>query len=189
MAPYSTLKMCMISCNIVYEVIMMRTNIDIDKRKHILEYRGKLAWSGDLRRDEKDSGDGVLVDTSVWIDFFNGTKSPHAEALVGFIEAKVNVWTMPAILQELLQGFQSDSDFEIARDLLMAYPIIKADLIEAAIGAATLYRTARKQGITIRKSNDCLIAWYAIKAGLPILHKDRDFDALPGVTKLAIADI
>ena len=52
-----------------------------------------------------------------------------------------------------------------------------------------LYRTARKHGITVRKSNDCLIAWYAIQAGLPILHKDRDFDALSGVTGLKIADI
>jgi len=132
---------------------------------------------------------GVLVDTSVWIDFFNGTASPHADALAGFIESKVSVFIVPVILQELLQGFQSDRDFETARDLLLAYPIIETDLVEAAIGAAMLYRTVRKHGITIRKSNDCLIAWYAIRAGLPILHKDRDFDALSGVTRLRVADI
>ncbi len=132
---------------------------------------------------------GVLVDTSVWIDFFNGTPSAHADALAGFIESKLNVWITPTILQELLQGFQSDSDFETARDLLLAYPIIDADPAEGAIGAAALYRTARKHGITVRKSNDCLIAWYAIQAALPILHKDRDFDALSRVTGLEIAYI
>jgi predicted nucleic acid-binding protein len=129
----------------------------------------------------------VLVDTSVWIDFFNGTSSPHADTLAGFIESEVRVWLVPTILQELLQGFQSDSDFETARDLLLAYPIIKADPVEAAIGAAALYRTVRKHGITVRKSNDCLIAWYAIQADFPILHKDRDFTALSGVTRLKIA--
>jgi predicted nucleic acid-binding protein len=145
--------------------------------------------SGKLPRQKEFSPGSLIKIFAKWIDFFNGTTSPHADALVGFIEADVGVWIMPTILQELLQGFQNDSDFEIVRDLLLAYPIIEADPVEAAIGAATLYRTARKYGITIRKSNDCLIAWYALQAGLPILHKDRDFEALSSITKLELARI
>lgn len=129
---------------------------------------------------------GVLVDTSVWIEFFNGTSSQYANKLSELIESEVVVWTTPTILQEILQGFKSDNDFETARELLHAYPLIKADPVEAAIGSAMLYRTARKNGITIRRSNDCLIAWYAIKADLPIFHKDRDFDKLTMMCELEV---
>ncbi len=132
---------------------------------------------------------GMLVDTSVWIDFFNGIDSAQADALSEYIEAGLDIWITPTILQELLQGFSVDRDFKIARDLLLAHPIIKLDPVEAALGAATLYRTARKSGITIRKSNDCLIAWYAIQAELPVLHKDRDFDLLTKVTELKTVKI
>lgn len=131
---------------------------------------------------------GVLVDTSVWIEFFNGSSSRYADRLYELIESEVVVWIVPTILQEIIQGFKSDNDFQIANELLQAYPVIKADPIEAAVGAATLYRAARKKGVTIRRSNDCLIAWYAIQADVPIFHKDRDFDKLTGMCELKTFD-
>lgn len=129
---------------------------------------------------------GVVVDTSVWIDFFNGVDSTQTTLLSGLIQNDFPIWITATILQELLQGFQSDSDFNTARSLLLAHSMAEADPVMAAIGAASLYRSARKKGQTIRKSNDCLIAWHCIYLDLPILHKDRDFDSLSTVSNLKI---
>lgn len=117
----------------------------------------------------------VLVDTSVWIDFFNGVKSLQSDILVEYIKLSYSIYLCPVILQEILQGFKSEKDYNKAKELLLEFPFIFSDPIEAAIGAADLYRNLRKKGVTIRKSNDCLIAYYAIRHNIPILFKDRDF--------------
>lgn len=113
-------------------------------------------------------------------------ESTQALLLVGLVTDDFPIWITPTILQELLQGFRSDQDFNIARSLLLVHHMAEANLVMAAIGAASLYRSARKKGQTIRKSNDCLIAWYCIHLDLPILHKDRDFDSLSLVSDLKV---
>ena len=127
----------------------------------------------------------VLVDTSVWIEFFNGVKSKESDLLSKYIKLSYPIFLCPVILQEILQGFRSDNDYEKCKELLLEFPFIHVNTIDMAIGAADIYRTLRKRGITIRKSNDCLIAFYALSHKIPILFKDRDFSMIhkhiPGV--------
>lgn len=120
----------------------------------------------------------VIVDTSVWIDFFKGNETDQVGLLTEYIKKDHTVYLCPVILQELLQGIPKNKQFQQIRDYLLAFKILNDDPIEMAISAAELYRSLRKKGITIRKSNDCLIAQYAIKHSLKVLHRDRDFDLI-----------
>ena len=132
---------------------------------------------------------GILVDTSVWVDFFNGTESREERLLTGRLEVDEPVYLCPTILQEILQGFRSDADYEAARESLLSFPLVSPDPVRMAVKAADLYRSLRKQGLTIRKSNDCLIAAAAIEGDLPICFKDRDFGIISLHTELRIADL
>ena len=129
---------------------------------------------------------GVLIDTSVWIDFFNGAPSKEADLLSEYIESEYPIYICPTILQEILQGFNRDKDYAIAKNLLLAFPILETDPIESAIEAAGIHRKLRKIGKTIRKSNDCLIAYHAITHNVSILHRDRDFSIMADHTKLKV---
>ncbi|MDH5398967.1 MAG: PIN domain nuclease [Cyclobacteriaceae bacterium] len=120
----------------------------------------------------------LLVDTSVWICFFNGINCPETDLLSTYLEQDGPIYICPTILQEVLQGIRDDKQYAEVREYLLALPILNDDGVEMALSAAGLYRSLRKKGKTIRKSNDCLIAQYAIKHGLKVLHRDRDFDLL-----------
>lgn len=120
----------------------------------------------------------VLADTSVWINFFNGVDSKEVEVLIRYIESDWPVYLCPTIVQEVLQGINNHKQFKEVLDSLLAFNILNDDGVEMAVSAANLYRWLRKRGITIRKSNDCLIAQYAIKHSLQVLHQDRDFDLI-----------
>lgn len=122
--------------------------------------------------------DPLLVDTSVWINFFNGIESTEVSTLTSYIENDDPIFLCPTIIQEVLQGIKNDRQFKEVRDDLLAFNILNDDGVEMAISAAKRYRTLRKKGVTIRKSNDCLIAQYAIKYALEVLHQDRDFDLI-----------
>jgi len=119
-----------------------------------------------------------LFDTSVWIDFFAGRNSKEVELLTRFLEEDTFVCTCPVIIQEILQGIKNENTFQQIKESLLALPVLAVDQMEAAIGAAQIYRQLRKKGITIRKSNDCLIAFYALKNGAEVIHCDRDFDLI-----------
>ncbi len=120
----------------------------------------------------------VLADTSVWINFFNGVDSKEVEVLIRYIENDWPVYLCPTIVQEVLQGIKNDKQFKEVLGSLLAFNILNDDGVEMAVSAANLYRWLRKRGITIRKSNDCLIAQYAINHSLQVLHQDRDFDLI-----------
>jgi predicted nucleic acid-binding protein len=120
----------------------------------------------------------ILADTSVWINFFNGTESPEVKILTDYIQNDYPVYLCPVIIQEILQGIADEDHFHDIKEYLLAFPILQNDAVDMAIAAATLYRSLRKKGITIRKSNDCLIAQYAIQHSLKVLHQDRDFDLI-----------
>ena len=129
----------------------------------------------------------ILVDTSVWIDFFNiKTTSPESEKLQKIIESHDAICICPIIYQEILQGIRDDKIFEEIKSLLSDYNMINIDIIEVTNYAVNLYRVLRKRGITIRKPVDCLIASYAILGDLYLLHKDRDFTEIAKVYKLKI---
>ena len=120
----------------------------------------------------------LLADTSVWINFFKGIESKEVTILTKYIENDNPIFLCPTIVQEVLQGINSDKQFREIKKYLLAFNILNDDGLEMAISAAILYRSLRKKGITIRKSNDCLIAQYAINHSLHVLHQDRDFDLI-----------
>jgi predicted nucleic acid-binding protein len=123
----------------------------------------------------------VLVDTSVWIEVFRRSSSFKLEAVVDFED----VVTCLPVIQEVLQGFRDESAFQLARDAIYSLPVIESPLgrpvIDDAIG---LYRSARRAGVTVRSGVDCLIAACAIRSGLPVMHRDRDFDKLARISPL-----
>ena len=117
----------------------------------------------------------ILVDSSVWIDYFNGTASPQTDKLDDLLGHQP-LAIGDLILTEVLQGFQYDRDFTRARHLLTSLTLISIGGPEIAIAAAQNYRYLRKQGVTVRKTIDTLIATCCIENGHDLLHSDRDFD-------------
>ena len=128
----------------------------------------------------------VVVDTSVWIDALNGRKTRQAQLLEQLIDNNAPVVLCPVIIQEILQGIKEDADFMLVKENLSGFEILTIDPVDAAYGAASIYRSARKHGITIRKSNDCLIAFYCISCEAVLLHNDGDFNKIARYTALKI---
>jgi hypothetical protein len=120
----------------------------------------------------------VLVGTSVWIDALNGRETRHTKLLGELIGADAPIVLCPVIIQEILQGIKEDKQFSEVKESLSGFEVLTIDPVEAAYGAASLYRSVRKQGITIRKSNDCLIAFYSIFCKATLLHNDEDFNRI-----------
>lgn len=127
----------------------------------------------------------VLVDTSVWVDFFNGKMTDETEKLDHYLSSTVIV-VGDLILAEVLQGFRSDKDYRIVKSLLTELEQVPLCNTDLAIKFAQNYRALRKQGITIRKTIDCLIATYCVETKTPLLFSDRDFD--PWVAHLQLKD-
>jgi len=116
----------------------------------------------------------ILVDTSVWIDFFAGRELPHVVTLERFIQDNEDLALCGIILTEILQGIGDDATHRrVQRDL---GPLIMLPMPDAVfVRAADIYRKLRKQGITIRKTNDCIIAATALEHHCSLLHNDKDF--------------
>ncbi|MDO8790128.1 MAG: PIN domain nuclease [Sulfuritalea sp.] len=117
----------------------------------------------------------ILVDSSVWIDYFRGTATPQAEKLDSLLGSEP-IATGELILIEALQGFDSDRDFNQARKLMTSLVIVDLAGQSMAIQAAKNFRALRSLGITVRKTIDTVIATRCIKSGLPLLYSDREFD-------------
>jgi predicted nucleic acid-binding protein len=120
----------------------------------------------------------VLVDSSVWIDFFNGNAGKEVDHLSRLIGSGESIATCPPVVQEVLQGFKSDADFNLVAYHLREARQLAFSAYEGAEAAAQIFRSLRKKGITIRKGSDCLIAWYALQGKCAVLHRDRDFDLM-----------
>jgi predicted nucleic acid-binding protein len=118
-----------------------------------------------------------LVDSSVWIDYFNGEKTSQTDWLNSAL-GNTPIIMGDLILTEVLQGFQSDRDFRIARNLLLRLPFMPMGGEELAVESAINYRLLRKKGVTIRKTIDVIIGTFCIHYKLPLLHDDRDFDPM-----------
>ena len=117
----------------------------------------------------------ILVDSSVWIDYFRGAQNPQTEKLDGLLSSEL-VAVGDLILTEVLQGFGSERDFNEARRLLTSLRIVELGGQDVAIQAARNFRILRGQGITIRKTIDTIIATRCIESGFILLYSDRDFD-------------
>lgn len=117
----------------------------------------------------------ILVDSSVWIDYFRGTSTPQAEKLDSLLGSEP-VMTGDLVLTEVLQGFVSEYDFNQARKLLTSLVVVDLGGQDIAIQAAKNFRALRSLGITVRKTIDTVIATRCIASGLTLLYSDRDFD-------------
>ncbi|MDR1445415.1 MAG: PIN domain-containing protein [Treponema sp.] len=127
----------------------------------------------------------IIVDTSVWIDFFNKKNvSPETMILKKLIENNKQFYICPVIYQEVLQGIRDNNLFEKIKKILLKHNMVDVDIMEATNKAIDIYRILRKKGITIRKSIDCLIASYAITGRMYLLHKDSDFTEIAKEFKL-----
>jgi len=127
----------------------------------------------------------VLVDTTVWIDFFADRSEAHVAALQELIEKEDDLCLCGVILAEVLQGIRSEADYIETKDYLddlLFLPMRQATFVRAA----ELYRSLRRQGVTIRKPVDCMIASVAIEHDIRLLHNDRDFDHIANHSKLEI---
>jgi predicted nucleic acid-binding protein len=117
----------------------------------------------------------LLVDSSVWIDYFNGTKTLQTDHLDNILGNELIV-VGDLILAEVLQGFRLQRDFDLARAALLKFPIVEMLGRDVAIKSAENYRKLRARGITIRKTIDCLIATCCLENNFALLHSDRDFE-------------
>ena len=119
----------------------------------------------------------IVVDSSVWIDYFNGAKTRETELLDGILGLEP-VMMGDLILAEVLQGFRTDRDVHRARvvlDTLEFKPMLGRDI---ALASAAYYRALRAEGVTVRKTIDILIATFCIENNHTLLHSDRNFDPI-----------
>lgn len=125
----------------------------------------------------------VLVDTSVWIEVFRKGSPLRLEDVADFDE----VVTRLPVIQEVLQGFDDERAFQLARESMHALPVVESPLSGIVFDrAADLYRSARRAGLTVRSGVDCLIAACALRNNLDVVHRDRDFDALARISPLRV---
>jgi len=125
----------------------------------------------------------ILVDSSVWINYFNGIPTWQTDFLDNYL-SNIPVIIGDLILVEVLQGFRSNKDYKTAKDLLSALPFRQIGGYKVAVQSAQNYRVLRKSGVTVRKTIDIIIATFCIMEDLILLHDDRDFD--PMVSHLSL---
>ncbi len=129
----------------------------------------------------------ILVDTSVLIDFFKGTKTETVEKLEWVLRKGIPFGINSFIFQEVLQGAASEKEYTLLDSYLRTQRFYNLkDAIESYAGAARIYMSCRKRGITVRSTIDCLIAETALEHDLLLLHNDSDFAAIARVVPLKI---
>jgi predicted nucleic acid-binding protein len=128
----------------------------------------------------------IVVDTSVWIDVLNEVASPQAQRCIELIETGQAVALTEVIFTEILQGLRSQREAAEVERHLRAFPILRLESLDDFALAAELYRAARRAGVTIRKTLDCLIAAPCVRTRAPLLHDDADFDRLASCTPLRV---
>ena len=116
----------------------------------------------------------ILVDSSVWIDYFSGIDSVQSNKLDDVL-GRVPVAIGDLILTEVLQGFRHDKDYRAARRVFEDVAVFELLGTQMAIKSADNFRALRKRGITIRKTADVIIATFCIEQKLPLLFSDKDF--------------
>jgi predicted nucleic acid-binding protein len=125
----------------------------------------------------------MVVDTTVWADYFNGVENPHTDRLDLALAEEEDVAILSLVITEVLQGFRTEAGFLRARDLLLRLPVLVPSL-ECHVEAARLFRRLRAKGITIRGTIDCIIAHTCIEFGAELLSPDADFRRIADHTKL-----
>ena len=119
----------------------------------------------------------LLIDSSVWINYFNGKSTWQTEILDQILQ-QTPVFTADLILTEVLQGFRKDKDYQEAKEIMSILPCKNMGGYEIAIQSAENYRKLRKTGITVRKTIDVIIGTFCITENIPLLHDDKDFEPM-----------
>jgi predicted nucleic acid-binding protein len=127
----------------------------------------------------------VIVDSSVWIDAFNGKSTPHTRWLQSGL-ARGGVGLTSLILCEVLRGFRFDREFRRTRKQLLALPVFEELPAGLAVQAAENFRVLQRRGITVHKTIDCLIATFCIQEGHELLHRDKDFQGFENFLGLQV---
>ena len=128
----------------------------------------------------------IVVDTTVWIDFFGAKGTPFDLHLTRLIEQGESLGLTDLVFCEVLQGIRDEMDFVRLRGILQSYPILRMRGLHLFEHAAGIYRDCRRRGFTIRKTIDCLIAATCLENDAELYHNDRDFDAIARVRDLKI---
>ena len=127
----------------------------------------------------------IIVDTTVWIDYLNGVKTPQTDWLDTEVERQ-RLGLTDLILCEILQGVKNEEQATETRRELMKFEVMPMSGIDLAVAAAQNYRKLRAQGRTVRKTVDCLIATFCLLNGHALLHNDRDFDSFEELLGLRV---
>lgn len=131
----------------------------------------------------------TLIDTSAWVEFLRATDSPTHRRVRTLIETSASIASTDVIVMEVLAGGRDDAHTAQLRRLLARCGFLPTAGLDDFEQAAALYRQCRRAGRTIRVLNDCLIAAIAIRAGVPVLHCDQDFDFLAEHTPLQATSV
>ncbi len=122
-----------------------------------------------------------LVDTSIWVEVFRARDRLRLEDRFSSDE----IATCAPVVQEVLQGFRDERAYGLAREALLGMPFVESPMeLVVFEEAARLFRVARRSGLTIRSTVDCLVAACALRNGLTVLHRDRDFRSLARISAL-----
>lgn len=125
----------------------------------------------------------LIVDSSVWIDWFTGKKNPQIEYLRYSLENNFDIKLCPVILIEVLQGIKKDSDFQNTKEIFSYFDVLNIDQNYLLNESVNLFRKLRKNGVTV-KTIDCIIAVYAMHFNYTLLHNDGDFELIKRYSKL-----
>ncbi len=131
----------------------------------------------------------ILVDSSVWIDYFRGTRNRPVQQLLTWLQggkATVDLGVADLVVFEVMRGFASPKEQKRAHDLLLALDIVEIGGLDNALLAAAHYSALRAQGYTVRSPVDVLLASYCIRHGHMLLHRDADFDVMAALRGLQV---
>jgi predicted nucleic acid-binding protein len=129
----------------------------------------------------------LVVDSSVWIDFFNGFDAPSADLLAHLLDhGEVRIVVPDLVLFEVLRGFRYERDLRAARQLMQGLAVESSMDPGLAVAAAEHYRSLRTHGHTVRSAIDVLVASFCIERDYALLHDDRDFDAFEALRGLRV---
>ncbi|MFO8010821.1 MAG: PIN domain nuclease [Dehalococcoidia bacterium] len=129
----------------------------------------------------------ILIDTSVWIDFLTGRDTLQAGTVTSLVKGREDICICGILLTEVLQGIRVNKEHEKTKAILSELIFLPMTQ-EVFLLAASIYRTCRSRGITIRNATDCMIAATCIQHEVRLLHNDRDFDSISTQFSLQIVD-
>jgi predicted nucleic acid-binding protein len=127
----------------------------------------------------------TVVDTTVWVDYLRGTRTPHTDWLEANL-TKERFGLTELILCEVLQGITPDEQFDAVQEEMLRFEVFESGTVKLAIEAAANYRRLRAAGRTVRRTIDSLIATFCLVEGHTLLHNDRDYDAFEDVLGLKV---